>query len=261
LETEAQVPAVVLAGQRNEGVLASRSDVPFEALIPLRGRPMLAYVLDALDASGAVSVVHVVGPELADGVANGQVSYITPGASLFENLRRGLAAVPQDRPALVVTADVPLITGPMVRAFVEAARGEGADIVYPLIPRSAVEEAFPAVHRTYFRFREGVFTGGNLFWVSPGAMVGAWPHAEQLLAHRKSPLKLARDIGLAVLVRFLLGRLTLGEVERVAGRLLHVRGKGLVFPHPEVGVDVDKVSDLDLVLDRLGSAPDTVRHA
>lgn len=258
--------ALVLAGQRNQGALSARSDVAWEALIPIGGRPMLQYVLEALTASPAIEAVRVVGPELRDppgSVHDGlvPVTYIAAGGTLWDNLDRGLNGLAPDAPVLVATADIPLISESTVSAFVAAARPAAVDIVYPLIPRAAVEQAFPGVHRTYFRFRQGVFTGGNLFWLRPGAWATARPHAQQLLSHRKAPLKLARDIGLSVLVRYLVGRLDLAEVERVAGRLLGVTGCGLVFPYPEVGVDVDKESDLDLAERWLDGAREAVSHA
>ncbi len=249
----------MLAGQRNRGSLAAADPEPWEALLPIAGRPMLAYVVDALMASGVVHAVRVVGPPVdarfpGDGPCT--VDTIAPRDTLWENLDLGLSAVDRGQPALVVTGDIPLLTGNTVRAFVEAAAGAdaaagGVDIVYPLIPRAVVERVYPEVHRTYFRLREGVFTGGNLFWVRPAALSGLRGQAERLLAHRKSPGKLAGDIGWGVLARYVLRRLRLADVERVAGRLLAVRGAGLVFPHAEVGVDVDKQSDLELVRRRL----------
>lgn len=223
---------------------------------------MLAYVVEALMASGVVHAVRVVGPPVKGGLPVGDgpcaVETIAPRDTLWENLDLGLSAVGGGQPALVVTGDIPLLTGDTVRAFVEAAAAAdaaagGVDIVYPLIPRAVVERAYPGVHRTYFRLREGVFTGGNVFWVRPAALSGLRGQAERLLAHRKSPGKLAGDIGWGVLARYVLRRLSLADVERVAGRLLAVRGAGLVFAHAEVGVDVDKQSDLELVRRHLGA--------
>ncbi len=260
----------MLAGQRNRGSLAAADPEAWEALLPIAGRPMLAYVVEAVMASGVVHAVRVVGPTAAGrGMPVGDeacaVHTIAPRDTLWENLDLGLSAVDRGQPALVVTGDIPLLTGDIVRAFVEAAAAAdsaagGVDIVYPLIPRAVVERAYPEVHRTYFRLREGVFTGGNLFWVRPAALSGLRGKAERLLAHRKSPAKLAGDIGWGVLARYVLRRLRLADVERVAGRLLAVRGAGLVFPHAELGVDVDKQSDLELVRRQL-AVDAGVRHA
>src|SRR5690606_20611534 len=102
-----KVEAVVLAGATNRGKLSEVSDVPHEALIPIAGRPMVHYVLEALKASDSVQRIIVVGPEealktagLPDGVE------VTPaGESMVENLRLGLAKVSNNGPSLIVTCD------------------------------------------------------------------------------------------------------------------------------------------------------------
>jgi len=64
--------AVVLAGRRNDGKLrAEAPDVAWEALIPIQGHPMTAYVLAAVSSVPEVSETVLVGPgELAAGVGH-----------------------------------------------------------------------------------------------------------------------------------------------------------------------------------------------
>jgi hypothetical protein len=65
-----------------------------------------------------------------------------------------------------------------------------------------------------------------------------------VVALRKRPLALARLIGLDILLKLLLGRLSLHELEARARRILGVEARALVTPYPEVGVDVDQEEDL-----------------
>lgn len=247
--------AVVLAGQSNDGRLGDFADVSHEALIPIHGRPMVDYVLEALKQSPSIDGLRIVGPRVKDG----QVHVITPGPTLFDNIERGLRDLAPDDPVVVATSDIPLITPAIVETFLEEAGRLGAvDMVYPIIPQSSILAAWPGVQRTYFRFAEGVFTGGNLFLVRPRVASVLRSRAERLLEHRKSPLRLAGDIGYGTLLKFLFGRLAIPEVEARAGELLGLRGRALIFLHPEVGVDVDKPADLRLVqalmADRGGTA-------
>ena len=64
------------------------------------------------------------------------------------------------------------------------------------------------------------------------------------MALRKRPLALARRVGGDGLLKLLLGRLSLAEVEARAQRILGVEARALVTPYPEVGVDVDREEDL-----------------
>ena len=110
--------------------------------------------------------------------------------------------------------------------------------------KEAVEARFPRTKRTYARLREGTFTGGNLLLLDKSLFRKALPLARRVVALRKRPLALARLVGWDVLLKLLLGRLSLAEVEARAQRILGVEARALVTPYPEVGVDVDREEDL-----------------
>lgn len=110
-----------------------------------------------------------------------------------------------------------------------------------------LESCYPDIERTYVRLREGVFTGGNVGLAQPAALARCLKQAEKLVAYRKNPLRLAWLLGPGLLLRFLAGKLSLAEAERKASELLEVRGKAVIAEIPEIGVDVDKPSDLALV--------------
>ncbi|MCL5967227.1 MAG: nucleotidyltransferase family protein [Firmicutes bacterium] len=243
--------AVVLAGQDNDGRLRGVSDAAYEALIPIRGRAMVDWVLDALEQTPAISRIRLVGPP----TTRADIEVVSPGHTLFDNIERGLRGLPPDQSVLVATADIPLVPPAIVATFLEEAQRLGDwDMIYPIIPQASILGTWPGVQRTYFRFAEGVFTGGNLFLVRPQVASVLRTRAERLLQHRKSPIRLAGDIGYGTLLKFLVGRLPIAQVEARAGELLGIRGRALVFSHPEVGVDVDKPSDLKLVQELMEEA-------
>lgn len=239
---EGKVDAVVLAGQRNDGALRDVSSVPFEGDIPIAGRPMIDWVLDALIEAHHIDRIMVVGPETTK---RPNVIGVPMREGLLENVMAGVTAVQKQDRVLVVTGDIPLITGRVVDALVEAA--PPADLVYPVVERSCVEQFMPGVRRTYVRLRDGVFTGGNVFFVNPAIMPQVANMAQVLLAHRKSPIRLAQDIGWGFLLKLFSGRLTLAIAEQRVSEVLGVVGRVLVAADPEVGVDVDKVSDWEMV--------------
>lgn len=233
--------AVILAGQENSGALKSVAPCQWEADIPIADLPMVEYVIRALQAAQGIDEIVLVGPAGHGGVRSAPVR-----DSVWDNIASGMENLARaEERVLVVTADIPLITGSIVDQFLRAA--PRADVVYPVVPKSVVLAKFPQTHRTYVRLREATVTGGNLFLVNPEKIEAIRRRAEILLSHRKSPRKLAQDIGLGLLIKLLLGRLSLGEAEIKVSRMLGVTGRVLVFPHPEIGVDVDKVSDFALV--------------
>ena len=72
--------------------------------------------------------------------------------------------------------------------------------------------------------------------------------AEELIRLRKKPLSLAAHLGWKLLFFYLLRRLSIEDVEKELSRLLGgVKGVGVISPYPEIGIDVDKPSDLAFV--------------
>ncbi len=235
--------AIVLAGQENMA-LAEISSCRYEAEVPIAGRPMVAWVIQALKEAKTITGVIVVAPA---GLGFDDVTTVDPGASLWESLNRGLAHLmePTSR-VLIVTGDIPLITGQMVDDFVQSAPPD-ADLAYPVISKTATLTRFPDTKRTYVRLREMTVTGGNMVVANPEILAQVEERAKVLISHRKSPLLLARDVGIMLLFRLLTGRLSLREAERRVSQVFGIQGRVIVCPHPEVGVDVDKVSDWHMV--------------
>ncbi len=244
--------AVVLGGGDPGEALAVAHGVAVKPLIELDGRPMGQYVLEALRGSGSVNHVAYVGPLTPS--MRGLVDLEVPDAGrLIANLEAGLRALGEQRRVLVATADVPLISGAMLRDVLDAAPEAG--LVYPIVRREVCEAAFPGVKRTYVKLKEGRFTGGNVFLLDPALALRFLPKIEQLLAQRKRPLALAGLIGWPVLVRLLTGRLSLSELERRVSAILGAPVRALISEHAAIGTDVDKEADLDLVRARLKQAP------
>jgi len=238
------VDVVVLAGRRNEGELKSVSDVAWEALVPIAGKPMAAWVIEALKASGVAARIVVVGPEELAPYLRPQDAVMTPSDDLIENVRRGAHAVSLQHPLLVATSDIPMLTAGAVEAFVSAAASMPAEFHYPVVRREDVEKRFPGNKRTYVRLKDGTFTGGNIVLLDPRSAGRAIGVAEELVAQRKKPWRLALKVGTGFMLRLLLGRATVAEAEERFSRLLGVVSRAVPLPYAEIGVDVDHPGDI-----------------
>ncbi|MEN2983356.1 MAG: NTP transferase domain-containing protein [Thermus sp.] len=226
--------AIVLGG--GEEAWARKYGVRSKALVPYRGKPLAAWVLSALAGAGLSAIYVGENP----GLSPAPRLTLPDRGSLLENLEAALAHA--EGRVLVATADLPHLTPEAVRFVLE--RAPQAALVYPIVPKEAVEARFPHTRRTYARLREGVFTGGNLLLLEKALFYRALPLAKQAVALRKKPLALARLIGWDILLKLLLGRLSLGELEARASRILGVEARALLTPYPEVGVDVDREEEL-----------------
>lgn len=248
-----KVEAVVLAGATNDGKLSEVSDERYEALIPIGKRPMVHYVLDALARSKSVKRIIVVGPVEAlksSGIGD-DVDLVEGVGSMVENLEAGIERVQSNDPVLIVTSDIPLIGPEAIDAFVASCEKIQADIYYPIVSRQVSEARFPDVKRTYVTLKDGTFTGGNLALIRPAVVPACHTMIAQAVAMRKKPVKLSRLLGLKFIIKLMFRRLTMAEIEDRVQRILGFRGVGIISTYPEVGIDVDKPEDLQLVVSAL----------
>ncbi|MGQ9778743.1 MAG: nucleotidyltransferase family protein [Bacillota bacterium] len=247
---------IVLAGAKNDGSLQAVSQSPFEAGISVGGRSLLDYVVASLARVRGLEQIVVVGPAetLSPELREAVWRIVPPGEGMVENLRRGLAALAPQGKVLVVTADIPLITPEAIEDFLARCQEREADVYYPVVERATLEARFPGVKRTYATLQEGTFTGGNIILLAPSVVERHEKTIELAVALRKDPLGMARLLGLVCLVKLLLGRLSIAEIERRVEKALHFKGAAVITPYAEIGIDVDKPSDLALV-QKVLSAP------
>jgi GTP:adenosylcobinamide-phosphate guanylyltransferase len=252
-----KITAVVLAGDRGpDDPVAAAAGVSGKALVPVGGRPMLLRVLDALAESETIDSCLVCGsssrllaqePELARMVASGAVGWVENEASPSLSALAAFAAVPDDSPVLVTTADHALLTPQKVEFFCAEAADSGCDVVAGLASAEAVQNAFPESRRTVTRLRGGSYCGCNLFaFLTPRGRRAAtfWRRIEE---SRKSPLKIVKALGLVSVLRYVLGRLTLEQGLSRLSAAMDARAGAVWMPDPETAVDVDSIADRQLV--------------
>ncbi len=252
-----RVNAVVLAGARNEGKLKDVSPEAWEALIELNGKPLILHSLEPLLAAKKVDRTVVVGPveELRPVLKGLKVDIIPPTGDMFDNVIAGYRHLVKSgvttHLCLVSTADVPLITPDIVDNLIQTCLDRGGEVFYPMTTLETMEAAFPGTKRTYGKLRDATVTGGNLFVVNGQVLENVADQAKALIAARKNPAKMAMVVGLGFVVKLVLGRLTIAELERYIQRRFGFVGRAVIVPWAETGIDVDKPSDMGLVKEYL----------
>lgn len=83
--------------------------------------------------------------------------------------------------------------------------------------------------------------------VNPAIIEAKAPLTRPFLDFRKKPLKMVNFLGFWFLIRYMvLKNLTLAELEKKISAMWQLKGAVVICPWPEVGIDVDKPSDLQL---------------
>lgn len=224
----------------------------YKALLDIAGKPMIQWVLEALD--GAASVQHVVviglGPE--SGMTSKKLEAFLPNqGDMVDNIRTGVFKVlefnPEARHVLVVSSDIPGITPQMVDWVISTAMQTDQDVYYNVIPRDNMEKIFPGSRRSYTHLKGQDVCGGDMNIIRSSMVTTKEQIWQELIASRKNVFRQAALIGYDTLFLLLLRRLTIDDaVRRVASRL-NITGQAIVCPYAEVGMDVDKPHQLELM--------------
>jgi len=217
-----------------------------KGLVPIAGKPMIEWVVEALRGAETIDQIAVVVPcadnlgewvKLVDHV-------VVSDASFIDNALAGFSAFEGNRPVLAATGDLPALTAAAVDDFVSRSLEAGAQFSYPLVSAEEMEAQFPGSQRTYVKVSGGKVTGGNMMVLAPEVVRRNRGLGQRLFDARKSPVAMARVIGVPFIFKYVTGRLRVDDVERKMEQLLGVRCVAVYTTFASIGADVDKPIDV-----------------
>jgi molybdopterin-guanine dinucleotide biosynthesis protein A len=249
--TEA-LDAVIVAGGCASPELCSAAGTTDErkALLPFEGQSLIGRVLAATGAAASVRRVVVAGienPPLP--VVPPGVRFLPDAGSLLANVVAGARLLQSGNAPgarfFAISCDLPWLTGPMLDWLAGEAHDESLHFHYTAVARETMEARFPDASRTYYRLREGRFCGGDAQVFSLRLLERLHDVFDRLIERRKSPLKLATLFGPLFFARFLVGRSSHAAICARIEQVLGVRGRVVVSPFAELGMDVDSVRQFE----------------
>ena len=238
---------LILAGSRPgaRDPVADTEGVPHKVLAQVEGATLLERVVRAARAFGADEVAVSANHPAVEAEARRLGATLLPTASgPSDSVAAALARF--GAPLLVTTADHPLLEPGWLRALVDGAPAD-ADVALMLARRELVETAAPGTSRTWLKLADGQWSGCNLFLMASPAAEHAATAWREVEAERKRPWRLARRLGLATLLDYALGRLTMSAAIAQLGRQIGVEAALVPAPDGRAAIDVDKPEDLALV--------------
>jgi GTP:adenosylcobinamide-phosphate guanylyltransferase len=240
------------------GGVPQQDDLLFEftqgrpkAMIPLVGKPMVQWVLDALTGVERIDRILMVGLGPDEGLRSPKLARFIPDqGSMLRNVIRGVDAMMELNPVchqvVISSADIPLITAEIVERHLDSCAGTDLDMQYGVVERSVMEGRFPNSRRSYIRLTDGEYAGADLFVINPEIVYSNRQMWEELMGSRKSIINQARIIGLGTLLRLLFRRLSLRDAEIRVMRALELTGRAVPVVDAELGMDVDKPFQLEI---------------
>ena len=245
-----KVTAVVLAGSRPGGdPLAAAFKRDLKALVPIAGKPLVRWPVETLLASSRVSEVRVVAQEhervAAALPAHPKLVVARSGRTIAATLEELCFDATVEWPMLVTTADHALLDNAMIEEFCDLA--EGSDIAIGMVERETLMARLPESRRTWIGFRDGSYSGANLFALSGRKVLPAlelWRSVEQ---DRKKAWALLWALGPLTFLGAALRLQTLHQTLDRVGRRLKLKIEAVTLSDPLAAVDVDKLDDHGLV--------------
>ena len=223
-----------------------------KALLDVVGKPMIQWMLNALSGSAGVGRVIVIGlPERVNLTCAKPLVFIPNHGSMLDNLEAGVKEVlrlnPSHQQVLALSSDVPGVKTEMIDWLIGTIQKTDLDIYYNIIPQEVMEKRYPGSRRTYTRLKGAVFTGGDANAINTRLFSNEKPLWGKIISARKSPVKQAALIGFDTVFLLLIRQLSLERAVKIITLRLGVTGQALVCPYAEMGMDVDKPHQLELM--------------
>ncbi len=246
--------AVVTAGgiPEPEDLLYPYTQGESKALLKIAGKPMVQWVLDAISQAKTIDRVVLVGLDESSGVTcQKPISLVPNQGSMLNNIRSGVQEVtrinPQAEYALIVSADIPAITAEMIDWSVNKSLETDDDLYYSVVTREVMESRFPGSKRSFIRLKDMEVCGADMNMVRTAVVTGRDEFWDRLINARKNAFKQASLIGFDTLFLLLFRRLTIKKMVKVVAERIGLKGRALICPYAEVGMDVDKPHQYEIL--------------
>lgn len=247
------VDVLVLAGRRRGEAdpLALVDNVAHKALLVAGGKPLIRRVAEALKGSGRVARIKIAAPEDVRAAIGEALKgfdrweFVDAANSPANTALSAIEALTGDEALLVTTCDHALLTGEMIRSFLDQAGNCAAAAA--CVDRTVYEARFPKSRRTFVRLKDLSFSGANLFWFAGAKARGLADFWRRLEAKRKNPAAMAREIGIFTALAYACGQMTKAGLEKTIRRKTGVDARLVPLAMAEAAIDVDKPEDLALV--------------
>lgn len=243
---------ILAGGQSSDDPLSTMTRGGLKSMLPIAGKPMVQWVLDAVSGARLIDTVVLIGIEDAQSVNCSKPLFTLPDeGTLMGNIQQGAQKLrelhPNESHVMSISADIPAITSSIVDELVAIYEKGEFDIYYGVLSRAVMEARFPGSKRTYIKIKNEEICGADANAFSKKAALDPNALWKDLIKARKNPLKQAAMIGFDSLLGLLFGFLNLDQVaDRVCSRM-GITGKAVRLPYAEVGMDVDKPFQFEMV--------------
>src|SRR2546426_5745013 len=179
------VDAIVLAGGGTEPGLGA--DIPNKGFLQISGRPLVDYVVQAVQRARGIGRIAVVGPPgPLRSVVSRDVTIVSDNGGIMEKVAHAVRELGGRDLTLVAASDIPLLTGAVVEEFLAVCARTPADFYYAVVPKDAMDRQFPTAQKTYVTMTDGTFCGGSLLLFNPAGVGWGGPFVGRVHRARRN---------------------------------------------------------------------------
>lgn len=241
---------VILAGKRDGKLdpLAAAAGVTHKCNVPIRGKPLLQWVLEGVQDAWPGSPIWVSihdpaviadVPGVAELVAEGRLHMSVSRDGIVESIEAIVEQAGDPFPMLITTGDNVLVTAEQIRSIHDYGIDQSAGAVLAIAEKSTILAEHPEAQRNFYQFSDMHIANCNTYWLGNAASFRAAEAFRQGGQFMKNIGRIASAFGVLNLIRFRLGWSSVDGAMAAISRRFKVKVRAFLLKEGAYAVDVD----------------------
>ena len=249
-------------------VLDPQGLLPSKSLLPMAGKRVLDWQLEAMVKSPDIGKIYLIGlspEEFPSGLDLNFIQY-DRNSTILEKIKYGSEVLqetyPDQKHLIICSGDAPGVTTSSINQFFAILRQNlDADLLIGVVPEDITLKFFPNHRRVIGKFKDSRVYPGEMYVFRHEIIPIIEDEILQMTIKRRQfdrqkdtsklipVLKyLARKPGLwFLIIKYSLGLLTISELESILSRVYHLKMKAIIIPDPGFGMDLDLPEDYESI--------------
>ncbi len=253
---------ILLAGfSENDALLCEKEGVTKKPFLKLGDKTFIEHLVVNLQPLKGLRDIYLSGMAEKEWETDLPVIFAEDERDIISKLRRHRVTYYSDKEepdyVIVVSGDTPLVTAESVERFIERCKattgGELTGLFYmSLIDQKDMVAKFPESNRSYAKFRDVTFASGDTLLAKPSIIDSHGEVLDRMVNNRKSVFKSLAVVSPIFAIKTVLGLASLNDLNNAINKKIFKTPNaclGVIVEDAELGMDVDKPFQLDVVRD------------
>ena len=252
--------AIIFAGHSDkDDLLCELENVPKKGFIKLGSKTIIERQVEEFLKCDFIEKIYLAGMTEEEWDTDYPVVFVEEEGTIFDkatNVFRNYISKEEGHAeyTVLLSGDVPLIKSDMMQRFVEKCEEvSGGEIdgifYYPIVKKETMLEKFPEVQRSWLKFMDLEFCGGDIILAKPIKLLEHKKLIDDLGSQRKSFIGQLIVLDPILVLRFLFKRLSLERLLKFFNKKILKTDKGIYAPllfDAETAMDIDKPEHLEV---------------